>query len=87
MEKTVERWGMLELEAHGPKEGNPFTERQLTAVFRGKNEEVRVSGFYDGEGVYKVRFMPSFEGEYTYETSGNFPGAQTAGSFLVTPAS
>lgn len=87
MAKTVERWGMLEIEVHGPQEGNPFTERQLTAVFRGKNEEVKVSGFYDGGGVYKARFMPSFEGEYAYETSGNFPGAETTGSFLVTPPS
>ena len=25
-----------------------------------------LDGFYDGDGVYKVRFMPAFEGEYTF---------------------
>ena len=82
---TAERWGVFEVTVTGPEEGNPFTEREFSGVFRGKNEEKLVSGFYDGGGVYRVRFMPSFEGEYTYETTGNFPGAQTSGSFTVTP--
>lgn len=85
MAKTVERWGTLEISVHGPQEGNPFTDRRFTAVFQGKNERREVAGFYDGDGVYKARFMPSFEGEYTYETAGDFPEAQTAGSFTVTP--
>lgn len=84
---TAERWGVFEVTVTGPEEGNPFTEREFSGVFRGKNEEKHVMGFYDGEGVYKVRFMPSFEGVYTYETTGNFPGAQTSGSFTVMPPS
>ena len=87
MEKNqAERWGVFEVTVSGPKDGNPFTEREFTGVFKGENEEKKVFGFYDGDGVYKLRFMPSFEGEYTYETRGNFPGAETSGSFTVTPA-
>ena len=82
----VEKWDFVEISLEGPRDGNPFTERCVKGVFTGKNERVKVDGFYDGEGVYKIRFMPSFEGEYTYETEGNFPGAETKGHFFVLPA-
>lgn len=82
--KQVERWGVFEVTVNGPSDGNPFTEREFTGIFTGKNETIETAGFYDGDGVYKVRFMPSFEGEYTYETKGNFEGAATKGSFTVT---
>lgn len=81
---TVEKWGMLEILILGPEDGNPFTEQSLTGIFTGKNERIEVSGFYDGDGLYKVRFMPSFEGPYTYETQGSFEGADVSGSFTVT---
>ena len=82
----VERWDVLELTVNGPQEGNPFVEQTMEGTFVGKNETVTTAGFYDGDGVYKVRFMPSFEGEYTYKTTGSFPEAETQGSFTVTPA-
>ena len=81
---TIEKWGMLEIEAKGFTEGNPFTDYTVQGVFTGKNETVTVDGFYDGDGVYKVRFMPSFEGDYTYEMSGSFSKAVTKGGFTVT---
>ncbi len=84
---TVEKWGVFEVSVGGTAEGNPFVEREFRGVFRGKSEQVEVDGFYDGDGVYRVRFMPSFEGEYTYETNGNFDGAASSGSFTVTPPS
>lgn len=82
--RTVEKWGMIEIAVHGYQDGNPFTEQTFTGTFKGKNETVKTVGFYDGDGVYKVRFMPSFEGEYTYETEGSFEGSKTQGSFTVT---
>lgn len=85
--QTVEKWGLFEVSVTGPTEGNPFTEQTFTGTFTGKNEKVTATGFYDGEGMYKVRFMPSFEGEYTYETTGSFDGAATSGSFTVTAPS
>ena len=56
---TVEKWGLFEVSLKGPSAGNPFTEQSVSATFRSKNEIVTVDGFYDGDGVYKVRFMPS----------------------------
>lgn len=82
--QTVEKWGVFEVSVMGSDTGNPFTEQSLRGVFRGKNEVVEADGFYDGAGVYKVRFMPSFTGDYTYETAGSFPGAETRGAFSVT---
>ncbi len=84
---AVEKWGVFEVTVNGPKDGNPFTEQKFSGTFRSKNEMVTADGFYDGDGVYKVRFMPSFEGAYTYETSGSFPEAKTEGGFTVTAPS
>lgn len=82
----VERWGMLEVSCLGTVEGNPFTDYNISGKFTHKNETVTAEGFYDGDGIYKVRFMPSFEGEYSFEISGNFSGDTASGSFNVTPA-
>ena len=80
----VEKWGMFEVSVHGDTSGNPFTDHTLKGVFNGKNETVEVDGFYDGDGIYKVRFMPSFEGEYTYTVSGSCLTAAETGRFTVT---
>ena len=53
--QTVERWGMLEIAVNGPKEGNPFIDQSFSGTFTGKSESVKATGFYDGQGVYKVR--------------------------------
>ena len=69
---SVEKWGMQEITCKGVSNGNPFTERQIRGCFQGAQETVRVDGFYDGDGMYKVRFMPSFEGEYTFRIEGDY---------------
>ena len=32
---------------------------------------IEVPGFYDGEGVYRIRFMPPTQGPWRYETRSN----------------
>ena len=86
MMNTVERWGVYEIEVKGPSEGNPFTEHHIEGTFETLNEKVNVDGFYDGEGSYKVRFMPSFEGNYTYEVTADFLAEPVKGVFTVTPS-
>jgi hypothetical protein len=71
--ETCVRWDVFEIELDGPAEGNPFTDMWLHAVFSDGERECRVGGFYDGEGVYRVRFMPDAEGEWTFVTSSNAP--------------
>ena len=91
--KEIEKWGMQEITCKGVSNGNPFTERQIRGCFQGAQETVRVDGFYDGDGVYKVRFMPSFEGTYTFRIEGNYGDKGAAseealtGTFTVTPPS
>ncbi len=83
-QKQIGKWDMFEVSCKGTAEGNPFTERTITGIFTGKQETVTVNGFYDGDGLYRVRFMPSFEGEYTYRIEGDFGGPAETGSFFVT---
>ena len=83
----VEKWEVLEVEIQGKREGNPFTDYEIQGVFTGKNENVMVDGFYDGDGIYKVRFMPSFEGEYSFKVTGNFSEEEYEGRFTVTAPS
>jgi Domain of unknown function (DUF5060)/Domain of unknown function (DUF5605)/Protein of unknown function (DUF4038) len=67
----VEQWGIFELTLSGPANGNPFTEVELAATFTQGGRSVKTDGFYDGAGVYKVRFMPETTGEWSYVTSSN----------------
>ena len=85
-EPTVERWGIFEVALDGPSDGNPFTEVTLSARFQHGDEVTEVSGFYDGEGVYRVRFLPGKLGTYRYETRSNRAELDgKAGRFEVGP--
>ncbi len=84
--RSVEQWGMLELRFNGPSGGNPFIDVQLTAVFAQENRQVPVFGFYDGEGIYRIRYMPDAPGRWTYVTASNAPELNGAtGAFEVLP--
>lgn len=81
--RTCKKWEPFEISVKGPEEGNPFAEQWVRAEFISRNERVTCEGFYDGGGVYRVRFMPSFEEEYRYTLTASF-GAEQTGSFTVT---
>lgn len=84
---TVEQWDVFEVEAAGPTEGNPFVDVVLTAEFTDGVTTTSASGFYDGGGVYRVRFMPSHPGEWRYSTFSNRAElSRQQGKFTVTPA-
>ena len=84
--ESVEKWGTFEVEMPGRSAGNPFTDYDIRGTFKGKEETKTVDGFYDGDGIYRVRFMPSFEGDYTFEVKGSFSDEVYTGAFHVTPA-
>ncbi|WP_158858732.1 DUF5060 domain-containing protein [Lunatibacter salilacus] len=70
--EKVERWDIFELELRGPVAGNPYMEVELHAVFEGENgNTIQVPGFYDGEGIFRVRFSPAEEGVWSYITVSN----------------
>lgn len=82
---TVEKWKIFELTLKGPKYGNPFTDITLAGKFINGNDTVSVQGFYDGEGIYKVRFMPKKEGKWVYFTSSNIKALNLKkGKFICT---
>ncbi|MFO0805870.1 MAG: DUF5060 domain-containing protein [Gemmataceae bacterium] len=70
----AEQWGLWEAKFDGPADGNPFVDVQFSATFCSGKDRVTVPGFYDGDGVYKVRFSPPTPGEWEYETASNKKG-------------
>jgi len=84
---TTPLWDIFELALSGPAAGNPYLDVELTAEFRHGERKLRVPGFYDGDGTYKVRFMPDAEGDWTYTTTANVAALNgQSGGFACTPA-
>lgn len=85
--QQVEQWDIFELELRGPDGGNPFVDVAFGAVFSYRHRSIEVNGFYDGEGTYRVRFMPDEPGAWRFVTTSSAPELDgTAGEFDCTPA-
>ena len=69
----VERWGMYEIALGGPQTDSAFVDVHLTGEFRFHHRVIEVSGFYDGAGVYRIRFMPDEIGDWQYTTKSSSP--------------
>ena len=85
----VEQWGRFEVELKSGKHyANPFTDVTLTCRFECGDTVIEPSGFYDGGGTWKVRLMPTMQGQWTYKTASNDPELNgRAGTFTCGPAS
>lgn len=70
---VVEQWGVWELALRGPSKGNPYEEVEWSARFVCGDRVIETSGFYDGDGVYRLRFMPDRIGVWTFVTRGSCP--------------
>ena len=85
---TVEQYSIHEIELKGPAAGNPFIDVKLSAELRFHNRILLCEGFYDGNGIYRIRFMPDEPGEWTYVTKSNIKELdKKKGSFSCTAAS
>ena len=62
-------WGLHEITLDGPSGGNPYLDVALSARFSQGDTSLEVPGFYDGDGVYRIRFMPQAEGRWSWRTS------------------
>lgn len=69
----VSQYERFELALPGPQDGNPFTDVEFGAIFQNQGRVIRATGFYDGNGIFKVRCMPDTPGEWRYVTYGNRP--------------
>ncbi|MGO4472234.1 DUF5605 domain-containing protein [Arthrobacter sp. M-10] len=62
----------FELTLAGLSHGNPFTDVELRAVFTSPSgDTLSVPGFYDGDGLYRVRLLVPEAGEWTFTTTSN----------------
>jgi hypothetical protein len=68
----IAKWDHFEGSFAGPSSGNPYLEVTFDAVFSNAERQIRVPGFYDGDGVFKIRFMPDVEGVWEFKTISNF---------------
>jgi hypothetical protein len=85
---AVGQWGVFEASLPGPIAGNPFVDVDLSAEFTCAHTTITVHGFYDGDGVYRIRFMPPSQGVWTYTTQSNAEQlSNKTGSFSCGPAS
>jgi hypothetical protein len=84
---SIEQWGLFEVILKGSSAGNPFKDVSLSAEFTREHRTVKVKGFYDGDGIYRVRFMPDMTGDWVYRTtsSSSALNGQT-GRFTCAPA-
>jgi len=83
--QTVELWGTFELTCRAAPTEHPFDVR-FGAIIRHGHREVPVAGFCDGDGIYRVRFMPDTLGSWHYCTYGDLPGLDgVTGEFRCTP--
>ncbi|MGO4428652.1 DUF5060 domain-containing protein, partial [Streptomyces sp. MCAF7] len=56
-------------------------------TFSDGQRELRAGGFYDGDGTYRIRFMPDAEGPWTFVTSSTARSLDgLSGHFLTGPA-
>ncbi len=86
--ENVEQWGVFEVKAQGPSAGNPFVDVQFGARFTLGHRSVDAAGFYDGNGVFKVRFSPDTVGRWSFETTSSAKelAGLTGGFECVAPA-
>jgi hypothetical protein len=69
---AVHQWDTFEVALHGSAPGNPF-DVKLSAKFFSADRSVEVHGFYDGDGIYRIRFMPCERGLWRYVTTSDLP--------------
>ena len=71
--KMVERWGVFEWSKRVAPIGNPFTDVRVHGIFTMGNKSDTVPGFYDGDGVFRIRYMPGTPGIWTFRTMSDMP--------------
>jgi hypothetical protein len=85
----VERWGIEEITLHSANHyANDFKDVTLTAKFTCGGKKTDVSGFFDGDSTWRIRFMPGEVGPCEFTTASNDPElGGKAGEFSVVEAS
>jgi len=70
-QQQVQQWDRFELVLKHTYAGNSFKNVDLTATFSSNDTVYTVAGFYDGDNIFKIRFMPQKIGTWNYVTKSN----------------
>ncbi|MEN2739651.1 DUF5060 domain-containing protein [Microbacterium sp. X-17] len=65
---TTQQWETFDLRLTGPAHGNPYVDVDVWADFSDDDGVIRVGGFYDGDGQYRIRFLPTRPGTWSFTT-------------------
>lgn len=88
--RSVPRWGMWEATLKSQRQYfNPFTEVSVMATFVAPSgKRVTVDGFYDGDNVWRVRFMPDEVGKWRWviRAEPSEESMSASGTFVCTPS-
>lgn len=68
----MKQYEMFELSYEGEVLKRDYADVELAADFVKNGKKMTVKGFYVGDGVYKIRFLPEETGTYTYRVYGIF---------------
>ena len=66
----MKQYRMFELTFSGAVLEDNWSQVDVTAVFSCGEESIALKGFYDGDGLYKVRFLPHTAGLWKWKVSG-----------------
>jgi len=74
-QQQVPQWERFEEVYHFHTDKNPFTDVSLSATFvhEATGTRLTVDGFYDGSDTFRVRFMPTAVGDWTFTTRSSEP--------------
>jgi hypothetical protein len=73
----IQRWDFIEIAHEATAEREyPFRFVDFDATFThiDSGHSVNISGYYDGDATWRLRFMPTELGTWRYLTSSNTPG-------------
>jgi hypothetical protein len=72
----VPKWSTHEIALHASGSlANPYTDVSVSAVFTGPGGVAKsVAGFWDGKDAFKIRFTPTVQGVWSYQTRSTDPG-------------
>ncbi len=85
--QQIEQWARFETSFQYNYKGNSYSDIRLSATFKNKDTTYTVSGFYDGDNTFKVRFMPPKTGLWQFQTHSNVSSLNNKkGSFECVPS-
>ncbi|MBX2843838.1 MAG: DUF5605 domain-containing protein [Flammeovirgaceae bacterium] len=86
---NVEQWEKFELSFQAEELEDTYSTSTLRGIFTHNGERKEVDGFYDGDGNYKIRFMPYDNGIWNYEIISEIDSinGESGGFNCVTPSS